>query len=148
MGVVVIVVAVDIDGCDDADVGVNEIRFIFPFGVKLGKSFSCDTFATIIGVVVVVAAVGERSDELSDFRAFCECCFDVSGVKKSPKQMLDVFALRLSLDFSCDCFMQTADVSRQVLLSSNEYLESLDDCCRELYDVVVLRLWLFPLRLL
>lgn len=107
------VVVVDNDDDDDGN-EVKAIRFGFPLGVKLGKSLSCAAF------------VGElRSVELRDFRAFCEC-FDGFGVRKSPKQIPDAFALRLSLDLSCDDLMLT-DVSKPVLLLSSNDLESLDE---------------------
>lgn len=114
-------VAINPYGCavdgDDNDVEVKAIRFGFPLGVKLGKSFSCDTF------------VGEfRSTEVRDFLVFCDC-FDATGVRKSPKQMPDAFALRLSFDFSC---VDRALVSKVVLLLSKD-LESFEERCRELY---------------
>lgn len=81
---------------DDNDDDVNATRFIRPFGVKHGKSFS---FATATFDATIDNGESNASDELV-FRCFC---LPVGvGVRKSPKHMGEL-KLRRSRDLSCGC---------------------------------------------
>lgn len=101
------------------DCGVDDVRmarFVRPFGVKLGKSFS---FATALATCTVVAST---VSELA-FRCFC---LPLDGVRKSPKHMGEL-KLRRSRDLSCGCVprkLLPLEVSRNGLQLSLHDFES------------------------